>query len=117
MKRKDRILRPKHSGIVYIVVKCPQEFILMANSCGYVLEHRLVMAQYIGRCLRKNELVHHIDGNTMNNDIKNLKIVRKIEHIKLHAALRREKKELIHPKRCSVCEMRSCKFNRNRRSC
>lgn len=50
----------------------------MAHKCanGYVvLEHRLIMAQHIGRCLKQWEVVHHIDGNNLNNDINNLALI------------------------------------------
>lgn len=41
---------------------------------GYVLEHRLVMEQHLGRYLLPTEVVHHIDGNPGNNDIANLRL-------------------------------------------
>jgi len=39
---------------------------------NYVLEHRLVMEQKLGRYLDQSEVVHHVDGNRMNNSIENL---------------------------------------------
>lgn len=42
------------------------------NSKGYVAEHRLVMEKKINRYLTKKEVVHHIDKNKLNNNIKNL---------------------------------------------
>jgi transposase-like protein len=44
------------------------------NSSGRVLEHRLVMGRALGRPLRRHETVHHIDGNTQNNEIENLQL-------------------------------------------
>lgn len=44
------------------------------TKLGYVLEHRLVMEQSIGRFLEPTEAVHHKDGNTLNNDISNLEL-------------------------------------------
>jgi hypothetical protein len=66
------ILRVKSGGIVYCAVRCPWVYRSMQDCGGYVLEHRLVIAQYLGRTLKRNEYVRHKDGNTMNNEIGNL---------------------------------------------
>lgn len=39
---------------------------------GRMPYHRFVMANYLGRKLRKEEIVHHKDRNPLNNDISNL---------------------------------------------
>ena len=39
---------------------------------NYVLKHRLVMENFIGRYLLPNEIVHHKDGDKANNKISNL---------------------------------------------
>lgn len=39
---------------------------------GYVAEHRLVMEAKLGRFLARHEVVHHIDGNPLNNHPDNL---------------------------------------------
>ena len=46
--------------------------------------HRYVMAQHLGRPLTPDELVHHIDGNKLNNDISNLELTTSSEHHKEH---------------------------------
>jgi len=41
---------------------------------GYIMEHILIMEENLGRYLEKNELIHHIDKNKLNNNINNLYI-------------------------------------------
>lgn len=66
----------------YVWAKCRQH--PNAFKDGYILEHRLVVENHIGRLLRENEIVHHIDGNKRNNNISNLMILTKEEHARLH---------------------------------
>lgn len=47
--------------------------------------HRLIMQQHLGRELNRNELVHHVDGDINNNDISNLQIVSRSQHVKQHS--------------------------------
>lgn len=56
-----------------------------ATKHGYVLEHRVIMENFIGRLLYENEIVHHIDGNKKNNLIDNLEIMTDQEHSRIHA--------------------------------
>lgn len=73
-----------------------------ANQAGKIYEHKLVMMAHIGRNLLPNEVVHHIDGVKTNNDIKNLLLLTREEHTKLHAVLSGKK---ISPERkiCANC--------------
>ena len=45
-----------------------------ADCHGYVMEHRRIMAEKIGRPLLPTEIVHHIDLNPSNNDPMNLEL-------------------------------------------
>jgi len=38
------------------------------------MEHRLLVAQAIGRCLTRTEAVHHEDHNPSNNALSNLSL-------------------------------------------
>lgn len=58
----------------YATVLCPDEYSSMANKNGRVLEHRLVMAQKIGRNLLPHEVVDHIDGIRLHNHEDNLRL-------------------------------------------
>lgn len=46
----------------------------MPSGLKYILEHRLIMEQHLGRYLRPEEVVHHIDGNPRNNALSNLRL-------------------------------------------
>ncbi len=46
--------------------------------------HIVVMEEFIGRKLRENEVVHHIDHNQTNNDIHNLALLTREAHARLH---------------------------------
>lgn len=46
-------------GYVSVLVNPDDPFYSMADSNGYVLEHRLVMARHLGRPLLRTEVVHH----------------------------------------------------------
>ena len=59
-------------------------YVRIAVKGKRVLKHRLLVERFLGRKLRRDELVHHIDGDNRNNDISNLRIVTPKEHIKLH---------------------------------
>lgn len=70
----------------YILVRCPEHpaAVSAGKGGGYVFEHRLIMEATIGRYLRKDEVVHHINGNTTDNRIENLQIMTTGEHTRLH---------------------------------
>ena len=46
--------------------------------------HKYLLEIKLGRKLTKNEVAHHIDGNKLNNDINNIQLMTRSEHIKHH---------------------------------
>jgi hypothetical protein len=60
----------------YIAVKLPRSDPLatMCDRAGYVREHRLVMARSLGRPLRRDETIHHINGIRDDNRRENLQL-------------------------------------------
>ena len=61
-----------YQGVSY--TRCPAQYLPMARKDGYIMTHRLVMAQKLGRCLLREEVVHHIDHNPANNNPNNLEL-------------------------------------------
>lgn len=58
-------------------------------SNGYVLEHRLVAERKLGRYLRPEEVVHHINGIKDDNRPENIAVFAQTgEHSKHHAKLK-----------------------------
>lgn len=58
---------------------------LFCNSNGYYPEHRLIMEKKIGRILKREERIHHVDENKLNNSPENLMLFKNVsEHMKFH---------------------------------
>ena len=103
LARKGKILKPskfgghtKHRGDGYIAVYAPDH--PHSNKDGYVMEHRLVMEEHIGRYLQKSEQVHHINGKRDDNRINNLMLLSAKEHQALHIKERHDKGEINYHK-------------------
>jgi hypothetical protein len=48
------------------------------------MEHRVIMERILGRPLLASEVVHHRDGDHLNNDPSNLVVVTRSEHTRQH---------------------------------
>jgi hypothetical protein len=70
--RYKRILgkqRPKGSGTISI-----QGYVKLFINGKSLAEHRIIMEKHLGRSLKKNETVHHRDGDRARNVISNLQL-------------------------------------------
>ena len=85
-----------NDGKGYILVKVLPDnpYYSMANSNGYILEHRLIMAQKLGRPLGKWEIVHHKDSIKHHNTEENLELVSHLENLSADLILANQKQLL-----------------------
>lgn len=67
-----------YQGFRYVTIK-------VAPSGQWPKKHRWVMEQHLGRKLGRHEIVHHVDENTLNNELSNLRIMSMGCHSQLHS--------------------------------
>jgi len=61
-------------GYIGVFLRADHPMASMRRRFGYVPEHRLVMAEHLGRPLRADETVHHLNGDRHDNRIENLQL-------------------------------------------
>lgn len=82
--------RKKHSE-GYILIYRPGS--PNANKHGFAMEHRIVAEEMIGRPLKRDEVVHHINEVKTDNRPENLLVLSRGEHILLHKRLDEEREK------------------------
>ena len=71
-----------NNGYIYRKILRPGYF--SSDSKGYVLEHVYNFQEFHKCCMLKGGIVHHRDGDTLNNKISNLEGMLKPKHNKIH---------------------------------
>lgn len=107
---KWKIVRRVRSGEYSYVTTKP----LHPNpSMGrYSLEHRIIMENKLQRLLTSKEIVHHKNGNKLDNRVSNLELMTIEEHTKYHA-IERSKGVLFLRLKCPNCGKKFEKEKRN----
>ncbi len=59
-------------------------YLIYQGRLGHGFAHRLAMEHVLGRALLVHEVVHHRDGNRLNNSLANLVLMSRREHNALH---------------------------------
>ncbi|MCR4279277.1 MAG: HNH endonuclease [Candidatus Zambryskibacteria bacterium] len=87
-------------GGSYLIKHSKDRYIRMITKDGKrVVEHRLVLEKSLGRKLDKEETVHHLDGNSTNNDINNLLLLpSNSEHRRYETTLNNFAKQILFGK-------------------
>jgi len=86
----------KKGDYLYAVVKEHPR----ATKHGYVLLHRIIMENHLGRLLNEDEVVHHKNGNKKDNELSNLSLTTYSEHASRHGS---EKGHLVVILKCPFC--------------
>jgi len=79
--------RKRNDG--YVLIWKPNHPYAAYNG-GYVKEHRLVMEKHIGRFLKRDEIIHHINEKRDDNRIENLQLTNRSNHNVIHFTKKRE---------------------------
>lgn len=70
----------------YELVKAPDNYIGRKYRGKYCYEHHLVYWKETGMFPGRDEVVHHINGNTRDNKFENLELQKKKDHCKYHSS-------------------------------
>ena len=104
----------------YILVKAPSEYPGKLYRSKYCYEHHLNYWLFYKILPKEDEIIHHKDENTHNNEITNLILLKREDHSKDHRSIGRKTLLIECPgckntfeieKRSSFLNLKSKKYN------
>jgi hypothetical protein len=61
-----------------------QGYVWIKIKNKWIFKHRWIMECYLNRKLKKEEVIHHLDYNKLNNELNNLIVLNYLFHNKIH---------------------------------
>lgn len=60
--------------------------VITCRDGGVMLYSRALMAGHVGRLLKSDEIVHHVNGDPTDDCVENLQVLSRAQHIEIHRA-------------------------------
>lgn len=80
-----------------------------------VYEHREVVEEMLGRRLRRREVIHHKNGDKLDNSLENLEVTTQSAHAREHASNRKPEMWKLRCSNCRKVVRRSARVQRQRK--
>lgn len=77
---------PHVEGLTQTYNRSMNRWLVTVPGRGRLLRYRWIMEQELGRVLRSDELVHHLNGDPTDDRPTNLNLITRAEHLSLHHA-------------------------------
>lgn len=71
------------------MIYCPSHPNAVLRGGSHLLEYRLIASLLLGRPLKGEEIVHHVNGNVTDNSPENLEVITLSDHAKVHTKYRK----------------------------
>lgn len=85
---RSTVVKPRKKAIPWAIgeerVNSKGHVYIKLNNGKVMAKHRAIMQEYIGRSLIQFEVVHHVDGDKLNNGLDNLVVIPACLHNMVH---------------------------------